>query len=88
LKIFKATNITHMICRNKNGRIFSAALQESRVYKSPDSVYGNILRQNALIRGINIMYHQRNDNNDKHYNIQETVGYHLGRGWILSDKQN
>ncbi len=88
LKIFKATNMTHMICRNKFGRIFSAQLQESRVYKSPDSVYGDILREKALVHCINTIYHQTNDDNYKDYKIENTIGHHLGSGWILSDKQN
>jgi len=88
IKLFNARTMTHMICRNKLGKIFSAPIEESRVYKSPDSVYGNILREKALVHCINTIYHQTNDDNYKDYKVENTIGYHLGSGWILSDKQN
>lgn len=88
IKLFNARTMTHMICRNKLGKIFSAPLQESRVYKSPDYVYGNRLREKAVVHLINTIFHQTNIDNHKDYTIEDTIGYHLGRGWILSDKQN
>jgi len=88
IKLFNGSTMTHMICRNHSGRIISAPLEHSRVYKSPDSVYGNILREKALVHCINTIYHQTNDDNYKDYKIENTIGNHLGSGWILSDKQN
>jgi hypothetical protein len=88
IKLFNASTMTHMICRNHSGRIISAPLEHSRVYKSPDSVHGDILREKALVHCINTIYHQTNDDNYKDYKIENTIGHHLGTGWILSDKQN
>ena len=88
IKLFNANTMTHMICRNKLGKIFSAPLQESRVYKSPDYVYGNRLREKTMVHTINMIFHQTNNEHDKDYKIEDTIGYHLGSGWILSDKQN
>jgi hypothetical protein len=88
IKLFNASTMTHMICRNHSGRIISAPLEHSRIYKSPDYVYGNRVREKAMIHVMNTIFHQTNLDNHDDYKIQDTIGHDIGRGWILSDKQN
>jgi hypothetical protein len=85
IKLFNASTMTHMICRNHSGRIISAPLEHSRVYKSPKFVYGNTFREKAVVHVINAIFYQTNIDNDNDYKIENTIGHHLGRGWVLPE---
>ena len=86
VKIFQGSNMTHLLFKNKKGRIFPAPVQESRFYKSPERVIVEPrLRQVALMMAINNAYGYARPNGDteaEHNNIENTVGYCLGNGWI------
>ena len=88
VKIFQGNNMTYLLCKNKKGQIFSAPAQHSRFYKSPERVIvGPRLQQVALFVAINRVYgftHPNGDTEADNMNIENTVGYCLGNGWITA----
>lgn len=91
VKIFQGNNMTHLLFKNIKGQIFSAPAQHSRFYKSPERIIvGPRVRQVALMMAINNAYGYARPNDDtKHDNIENTVGYCLGNGWIAEpNKKN
>jgi hypothetical protein len=86
VKIFQGSNMTHLLFKNIKGQIFSAPAQHSRFYKSPERVIvGPGLQQVALMISINNAYGYARPNGDTeadNTNIENTVGYCLGNGWI------
>ena len=86
VKIFQGNNMTHLLFKNIKGQIFSAPAQQSRFYKSPERVIvGPRLQQIALFVAINNAYgctHPNGDTEADNTNIENTVGYYLGNGWI------
>jgi hypothetical protein len=92
VKIFQGSNMTHLLFKNIKGQIFSAPAQHSRFYKSPERVIvAPRLQQSALIVAINHLYGYAVPT-DKHtkdnMNIENTVGYCLGNGWIAEPNKN
>uniref|UniRef100_A0A6C0HB70 Uncharacterized protein n=1 Tax=viral metagenome TaxID=1070528 RepID=A0A6C0HB70_9ZZZZ len=88
VKIFQGNNMTYILFKNIKGQIFSAPAQHSRFYKSPERVIIEPrLRQLALMIAINNAYGYARPNGDKeadNTNIENTVGYCLGNGWIAA----
>ena len=88
VKIFQGNNMTYLLFKNKKGQIFSAPAQHSRFYKSPERVIvAPRLQQSALIVAINHLYGyavQNGDTKADNTNIENTVGYCLGNGWITA----
>ena len=75
--------------KDQNGRSVSAVAAESRFYKSPERfIVEPRLRQLALIIAINDAYGYTPPNGDTEAdntpNIENTVGYCLGNGWIAA----
>ena len=92
VKIFQGSNMTYLLFKNIKGKIFSAPAQHSRFYKSPERVIvGPRLQQVALFVAINYAYgHPRPTDKDAkdNMNIENTVGYCLGNGWIAEPNKN
>ena len=84
IKIFQGSHMIHILLKNKKGQIFPAPVQESRFYKSPDRVIvGPRLHKVALFVAINYAYgYPRPTGEHDNDNIENTVGYCLGNGWI------
>jgi hypothetical protein len=81
VRIFNGSNMTHIICKDKYGRSFSAPAQESRFYKSPNHIINNRLRQQCVVYAINNL----TTSAMKHTYMQNSIGYELGKGWIWND---
>lgn len=88
VKIFQGSHMTHLLFKNIKGQIFSAPAQHSRFYKSPERVIvAPRLQQSALFVAINHLYGYALPNGDTkadNTNIENTVGYCLGNGWITA----
>ncbi len=81
VKIFNGSNITHIICKDKYGRFFSAPAEESRIYKSPNHIIHNRIREQCVVYAINNL----TTSAIKHTYMQNSIGYELGKGWIWND---
>lgn len=81
VKIFQGSNITHIICKDSNGRSFPSPAEESRYYKSRNHIITNRLQQKCLVYAINNL--ATSSTNNKY--IQNSIGYELGKGWIWND---
>lgn len=88
VRIFQGNNMTYLLFKNIKGKIFSAPAQQSRFYKSPERVIVDPrLRQLALFVTINKAYGYAvptDDHAKDNMNIENTVGYYLGNGWIAT----
>lgn len=86
VKIFQGSNMTYILFKNIKGRIFAAPAQHSRFYKSPERVIVEPrLRQLALMIAINNVYGYTDPTGEHdNDNIENTVGYCLGNGWITA----
>ena len=86
VKIFQGSNMTYILFKNIKGRIFAAPAQHSRFYKSPEQVIVEPrLRQLALMIAINNVYGYTDPTGEHdNDNIENTVGYCLGNGWITA----
>lgn len=81
VKIFKGSNMTHIICTDAKGRLFPSPAEESRFYKSPNHIVTNRLRQQCVVYAIN--YLTTSSINNKY--MKNSIGYELGKGWIWND---
>ena len=85
VKLYEGTRMTHIICKDSKGRVFSVPAQEGRFYSSPDNVIVNRIRQEALIICINyatmnIPPTEKNQSNIS--NLKYSIGNDLGKGLI------